>query len=312
MKKLIIVALILIFVHPALAWQSNAVKKANDFLSAGMASEAIQALEDGIRETPKDHEAHWMLGELYLNSGSYTSAESRFNSAVRLKPSYKNKITNAYKKASDSALKNNDFRKVKIMHESISALDRNVSNQIENEIFTQGEALLDKGNIKSAERYFDLLTSLSGSYENRISDLFFGNKQYAAASKYSSKYNSEIHSAYIARMKASKSSQEYNEWREKALKYGDVIDYKLYKAGDEVEFQLRGNTETDHFIRIDGECSYKFYSSINKQQYELVFRDGKKIKIWAGEKIPDKIHSDFKIKAIKDVAVYINIVPFSD
>ncbi len=83
MKRFGLILIAIIFlISPAYAWQSKAIKKANDFVSAGMINEAIQALNTGIRESPKDYEAHWMLGKLYLTQGSFSFADARFASAI--------------------------------------------------------------------------------------------------------------------------------------------------------------------------------------------------------------------------------------
>lgn len=111
LEQLTISIIFFIFLaSPLHAWQSNNVKKANDFISAGMTSEAIYTLEAGIKEEPKEHEAHWMLGKLYLERGSYSSAEERFNSAVLLKSSYKLELGSVYKAAADTSLAKNKPR----------------------------------------------------------------------------------------------------------------------------------------------------------------------------------------------------------
>lgn len=310
MKRFGIILFLALFL-PALCfgWQSKAVKKAKDFLSANMISDAIQVLENGIHEKPKDLEAHWLLGKLYLERGSYSSAEERFNSAVLLKPGYKDELGKVYKEVADIALGQGDLHKVRTLHGLAANQDRSVSAQIEKDVWALGEAVFNRGRIQESEKLFDALVALNASYKDRVSDLYFTKEHFGLASKYSSKHNSEIHALYVAKMKASASVQGYNEWREKALKYGDVIDYKVYGPGDAPGFPLEKGNETAHFIRLATETTCEFVSFVHEDQYELRFRDGRTVKIWAGEELPDNL-PDFRIYAKDELIVKIVIKPY--
>lgn len=225
------IALIFLLTTTSFAWQSKAVRKANDFIAANMISEAIQSLENGIQEEPKDHEAHWMLGKLYLERGAYSSADARFKSAVLLKPSHKSELGRVYKQTTDIALSKGEFQKVKTLHSLASNHERSISIQIEEDVYNLGETALQHGQEQASAKYFDLLVSLSSIYKDKISDLYFSKSQYDFAAHYSKKHNSDIHAEYLTKMKASSNPEEYNKWREKALQYGDVIDYILCGPG---------------------------------------------------------------------------------
>jgi len=84
------------------AWRE--VKKAKEFMAAGMYPQAISLLEKRVNEKPTDVEGHYQLGICYINTGDYSDANARFSSAVKLEPDYGYKIGEEWKKAGDEAL----------------------------------------------------------------------------------------------------------------------------------------------------------------------------------------------------------------
>ena len=93
-------------------------------------------------------------------------------------------------------------------------------------------------------------------------------------------------------------------------KTAQAKDYKVYGPGDDPGFRLREGTDTDHYIRFTEEVHYDFYSGVNEDQYELLPRNEKPIRVWAGDKIPNNLR-EFKIRAKKNVIVEIGIKPYS-
>jgi len=117
LKVLLVLFILIVSVVPAQCdlFTSKSVNKANDFIAAGMTKEAIQTLKNGILEDPKDHEAHWMLGKMYLEGGYYSGAEERFNSAILLKPDLKDQLGDIYKNVADLELsKGNAQQSIKL------------------------------------------------------------------------------------------------------------------------------------------------------------------------------------------------------
>ena len=85
------------------------MKKAKEFMAAGMFPQAIELLKKRINDKPTDAEAHYTLGVCYINTGNFSQAEERFASAVRLEPDYGFKIGGDFKKVADDALKQWDL-----------------------------------------------------------------------------------------------------------------------------------------------------------------------------------------------------------
>lgn len=160
MKRMVMVLLITILLAtPVFAWKSEAVKKAEDFISVGMISEARQTLETGILTKPKDHEAHWMLGKIYLERGSYSSAEERFKSAILLKSSYKNKLGIIYKNVADLVLLNGDIHQAFFLFDQAVRYDpllsgsiNQIKNEYKNRLYTTANYQLKRNEIRLAKQ----------------------------------------------------------------------------------------------------------------------------------------------------------------
>ena len=98
------VFLLILIVSPANALFSTDVKKAKEFMTAGMYPQAIELLNKRINDKPTDAEAHFQLGVCYINTGNFSRADERFGSAVKLNADYGYQIGGKYKKVGDEAL----------------------------------------------------------------------------------------------------------------------------------------------------------------------------------------------------------------
>ncbi len=109
--------LLLVLASPTSAFFGSDVKKAKEFMQAGMYPQAIELLKKRISEKPTDAEAHFQLGICYINQGQYSGADERFGSAVRLKSDYGYKIGTEYKKGADSAFSKGNLRQADSLFE---------------------------------------------------------------------------------------------------------------------------------------------------------------------------------------------------
>ena len=166
--RFVLVFFVIVLSSNSYAFQSKAIKKATDYMSAGMKREAIEALEYGIMERPKDHEAHWMLGKLYLEGDSYYSADERFKSAVLLKPSYKSKLGSLYKTVGMSKL--NEVKPdegVSLLNKAIN-LNPNFKKEILEESFDSGKKYILIGKPKKVDRLFNFIISKDRTFADDI------------------------------------------------------------------------------------------------------------------------------------------------
>jgi len=76
---------------------SSSMKKAKDLVEVGMYEEAIPLLEMEIQENPKNAEAHFLLGKIYLDTGEEENARLSFERAVITDANFMKKVTEEYK-----------------------------------------------------------------------------------------------------------------------------------------------------------------------------------------------------------------------
>src|SRR5205085_9996292 len=63
---------------------SKEVKRARDFIDAGMFDQAVAPLKQEIQTNPKNAEAHLLLGTAYFGNGMIALAEQELNTAMQL------------------------------------------------------------------------------------------------------------------------------------------------------------------------------------------------------------------------------------
>ena len=66
--------------------------KAKEYMQAAMYPQAATLLEKRIYDTPTDADAHFHLGICYLHLGEEKAAQKRFESAVKLDPTYEPQV----------------------------------------------------------------------------------------------------------------------------------------------------------------------------------------------------------------------------
>ena len=300
------------FALPLTCYGWGEMSKAEDHMIAENYNDAISSLKKVIANNPSNHKAYFMFGEAYIKLGQYEKASKQFKSANNhYKGKYKTKIAESFKQECNTVVAQSNTSKIKILHGIIVGWNKSLVSQVERDVFARTQALLGNGKAKQAQENFDLLVELNSSYGDKISDLYYARGEYKVAAKYSSRNNAKIFANYKAKMEAAETEKEYNEWRSLALEYGNLPpDYKVYGPGDDPGFRLREGTDTDHYIRFTEEVHYDFYSGVNEDQYELLPRNEKPIRVWAGDKIPNNLR-EFKIRAKKNVIVEIGIKPYS-
>ncbi|MDO9256594.1 MAG: LamG-like jellyroll fold domain-containing protein [Bacteroidales bacterium] len=84
------------------------MKKAKEFMDAGMYEQAIQLLEIEIQANPKNAEASFLLGKCFLQSTNTRKVEDCFNRAILLNTDFKNEIGSLYFDKSLEQFKSDD------------------------------------------------------------------------------------------------------------------------------------------------------------------------------------------------------------
>jgi len=103
-KNLVVVAMafVALFVSAQSVFAFGELGKAKDYVDVGMYSEAIDLLKAIVKESPKNAEAHFLLGKIYLDKG-YSNFVEEFRAAVISDGSYRKKIGQEYFKAANQA-----------------------------------------------------------------------------------------------------------------------------------------------------------------------------------------------------------------
>lgn len=151
----IAVIMLTLTVFPVQAFFSADVKKAKEFMNAGMYPQAIELLNKRINDKPTDAEAHYQLGVCYVKTGSFGQAEERFASAVRLKPDYGYQVGGDFKKAGSEALDKGHIGRAQSLFEKAVEYQPDLKAGIAKECFSAGEKYLNQQQSSTAD---DLLS----------------------------------------------------------------------------------------------------------------------------------------------------------
>jgi len=151
----VIVSLLIIALSsPSQAFFNRDVKKAKEFMAAGMYPQAIELLNKRINDKPTDAEAHFQLGICYVITGNHGAANQRFGSAVRLKPDYGYKIGPEYHKTGSAALDKGGVSEALTLFTKAVQYQPDLKADIGQECFTAGQSYLNRGEVGQANTLF--------------------------------------------------------------------------------------------------------------------------------------------------------------
>jgi hypothetical protein len=95
--------------------------RAQAFLDAGMASDAVPLLRAEIQSNPKNARAHLLLGEVALLTKDREAAGVEFRRVLLLKPGWKDRIARTYTEAAGAFLDPQDFSSASLATEYLEA-----------------------------------------------------------------------------------------------------------------------------------------------------------------------------------------------
>jgi len=313
--SLILCALIcLLSTTPSHALFDSDVKKAKEFISAGMYPQAISLLEKRINDKPTDVEAHYQLGICYIKIGNFGGADARFGSIVKLDSEYGYKIGNDWKQAGDEAFKSGRDSQASGLFTKAIQYQPNLKDGIIEMAFAQGKVLFDKSQYDAADSKFRVATKFDSSLNQRISTMYFelGNKAveercigyYNRASNFSSNHNKEIGKRLLTiAEKNPLNFKKYNRYRKLASSYVEVpLDYKVYECGEH-PMNLKAGEITKYKITYP-RGSYPSIIS-HDDKIKFIYDDGKVLEGWKLKKMPHK--SYYRIQAVTDQKMIIKV-----
>jgi len=151
---------------------SNSVKKAKEFMNAGMYPQAMELLSKKIGEEPSDAEAHFLMGICKIYTNDLGQANERFLSAVKLKSDYGFQIGSEYKKAGNEALSKDVSSALNFYREAIKYQPA-LKDEISTELMTEGKNLFEKGQHPSAGERFMVAHTIKPELGSSIAEYYF-------------------------------------------------------------------------------------------------------------------------------------------
>ena len=148
-KSVLIILLGLII--PTMALAGGNMKKAKEFMQAGMYPQAIDLFSQEINDSPTKAEAHFLLGVCYIYTQNLPQADERFSSAVKLQPDYGYQIGEKYKEGAEKALAEKNFYNARSRY--LKAIDYDPRLSVDAyDFFLQ---LAKKAKVSQSDDFFD-------------------------------------------------------------------------------------------------------------------------------------------------------------
>lgn len=172
MKKvtmIMVVALLTVFVLTTLAFAGN-VSDAKEYMKDGMLLQAVVLLEKEIVDNPTKAEAHYLLGDCYVQQNKLSLAKERFDSAVRFNAKkYGYKIGIIPKRHALESARKDDLVQFSKLAEFAKEYDPSLRKPIARELFNLGK-------IKESKNLFVIASSKAydETLKPEIGDFYWG------------------------------------------------------------------------------------------------------------------------------------------
>lgn len=323
------------FSSPVLAGGDGySVKQAEDLWQYGVADKqkAITVLEKVIDQKPSNNKARYLLGQYNFELGKFDEAYKAF-SPNPVKVDYGKEIADLYFKNAESRLVAGDFSKAQDYYSKAFEFNPLLKANKVAELFEKGK--------KEPEKYFSLVIYLDSAYGKKVADFYNAKSDTAsdeagkmsnlkkaaeADASYKDKYTQNANGLgerYLGLAKeaarwagqeadAAKYRMLAQEYLGKARIDAELPDVVVYSPREKVyKFTFKKDEKVNHWMETPKgqRVNYDFFSTNGKTDamYEIVYQDGKRIKVWTGEQFPKETNSDFYIQALEDCTVMIKI-----
>ena len=122
---------------------SKSIKKAEDYLSAGMFQQAADLLQLEIQDNPKNAKAHYLLGVALLSMKSDSAAKEEFQRATLLDAGYRTKVGEAYFMAATALLEQNEYSAARLFEEAVK-YDPDSKTRIPKSVLDRAQEIADE------------------------------------------------------------------------------------------------------------------------------------------------------------------------
>jgi hypothetical protein len=179
----------------------------------------------------------------------------------------------------------------------------------------KGIYCLSQGNLSCAKEQFNI-KSVRSKYAVDIADLY---KNEAVKKTFQdNKQALGLFHLEEAKKWAKRASFELVAEEHKGFARKYLGDAEVEKALPEViilmprkkiyEFQLKKGEQTSSWIAWDKKtATHLYFYEVDNDKYEVHYKNGDIVKVWAGENVPKKPDDMFKIVAIEDTTVLIKV-----
>lgn len=326
MRRMIITVTIALALFLTTESYAGNVSKAKEFMKADMYPQAIALLEkeiygdEKIKATanPANAEAHFLLGACFVQQGSFSRADERFASAVKLSSDYGYKIGSVYKEAGQELLAKGKFSEVDELFKKSLSYEPGLRIQIAALLFEAGKrysndrllfmaASYDQGLKGPIAEYYHALSKSAGGDEAKV-DLLGKAVEYDNAYDGEYQENREgLGSFHLEKASefAKKPGKEQvaEEHKRLAKKYlGDaVIEKELpeeiaYQPGT-YTFSLKAGEQTPHWITFPSGAISNWNLDSADGKFQAIYDDGEIVNLWSATSLPKNKYK-FKLLAV--------------
>lgn len=309
-------ALIVVNLTPLMACPLVDIDNAKQYLANGDYERSVAVLAACIQDDESPAEAHFLLGTGWLRLGQFRDAEKHFDLAVQRDSAYGEVIAERYMRIGIEKLNQGKLKQAAPLFEKAVGLHEELKLDIAAASFQKGKQILKK-------RYFDLAVRFEPQYRTTIFN-FLMDKANNASDKRSAplyelaivycgetcgliKQGGKRLAAMVDRIeKSNPQDSRIVRYRTIASKFANLPSQtKSYSPGI-YPFKL-AKGEWTHWIRCSNPADREYEFRSSNQKYEVLLRNGKKYRAWAGDRLPKTIDSDIRIKAAEDTVVFLTI-----
>ena len=159
--------ILILLLASSIGYCSKRMKRAKEMVELGMYEEAIALLKKEVFENPKNAEAHFLLGKVYLHIGNEKNAQVSFDRAIKAKPGFKTKMANEYKELGVKLLEQRRPERAKEKFDRAVNFNSETREAIAEILISHGEKLAESDFINSF-KCFGLAIMYSESHKNKV------------------------------------------------------------------------------------------------------------------------------------------------
>ncbi len=332
MKKFIvfIIAVAAFFAATASATEKKcSVKDAESYWKFNMPAEAFECVNKLIAEKPDNAYLHFLKGKYCLEKENVECAKERF-SAVPVRAKYGDEIAELYRARGYAEVFSRDAKQAETEYREAISYRPELSSPIAESLFQLGKktgrddifflaARINPSLQSDIAKHYDSLSRNAKTHEGMVDNL-------GRAADFDPKFKGEFHEQknQLGRFHLDEAKKwarlvgkedVANEHKLLARKYlGDAaVETELPEVvilkprAESYVFKLKKGEQTESWLW--GEQGVRthmvFYSDNHK--YEVILQNGSLIKIWAKEHLPKEDNERFKIRAIDDTFIAIDV-----